>query len=80
MSTDGIKRRGFASMDPVKQKAIAAKGGRAAHAKRTAHEWTPEEAKLAGQKGGTVSRGGRGKLDDNTNESEVPVSDTNGSE
>lgn len=44
--------RGFASMDPKKQKMIASKGGRAAHAKGTAHKWTSEEARKAGQKGG----------------------------
>ncbi len=47
-------RRGFASMDPDKQKMIASKGGRAAHAKGTAHEFTPEEAREAGRKGGMV--------------------------
>lgn len=50
-------KRGFASMDPAKQKEIASKGGRAAHAKGTAHEFTPEEARVAGRKGGeAVSR------------------------
>ena len=44
--------RGFASMDPEKQRAIASKGGKAAHAKGTAHEFTPEEAREAGRKGG----------------------------
>ena len=47
-------RRGFASMDPDKQKSIASKGGKAAHAKGTAHEFTPEEAREAGRKGGMV--------------------------
>ncbi|HWP99287.1 MAG TPA: KGG domain-containing protein [Vicinamibacterales bacterium] len=56
------ERRGFASMSPEKQREIASKGGRAAHAKGTAHEWTSEEARAAGRKGGQVSRGGRGKL------------------
>jgi general stress protein YciG len=55
-------RRGFASMSPEKQREIASKGGRAAHAKGTAHEWSAEEAREAGRKGGQVSRGGRGKL------------------
>jgi len=41
-------------MDPDKQKMIASKGGRAAHAKGTAHEFTPEEARAAGRKGGMV--------------------------
>ncbi|HEV8606009.1 MAG TPA: KGG domain-containing protein [Tepidisphaeraceae bacterium] len=45
-------RRGFASMDSDKQRRIASKGGRAAHEKGTAHEFTPEEAREAGRKGG----------------------------
>ncbi|MFH7030831.1 MAG: KGG domain-containing protein [Heteroscytonema crispum UTEX LB 1556] len=44
--------RGFASMDEDKQREIASKGGRAAHEKGTAHEFTSEEAREAGQKGG----------------------------
>ncbi len=55
-------RRGFASMSQEKQREIASKGGRAAHAKGTAHEWSSNEARDAGRKGGMVSRGGRGKL------------------
>jgi general stress protein YciG len=50
-------RRGFASMEPDKQRQIAEKGGRAAHAKGTAHEFTSDEAREAGRKGGqSVSR------------------------
>ena len=45
-------RRGFASMSQEKQREIASKGGQAAHAKGTAHEFTPEEAREAGRKGG----------------------------
>lgn len=49
--------RGFASMDQAKQKEIASKGGRAAHAKGTAHEFDSGEARAAGRKGGmAVSR------------------------
>ena len=44
--------RGFASMDRNKQREIASKGGKAAHKKGSAHEFTREEAKLAGRKGG----------------------------
>jgi general stress protein YciG len=48
---------GFAGMDPEVQREIASKGGRAAHAKGLAHEFTPEEAREAGRKGGAaVSR------------------------
>lgn len=56
------ERRGFASMSAEKQREIASKGGRAAHMKGTAHEWTSEEARNAGRKGGQISRGGRGRL------------------
>ncbi|HXN75133.1 MAG TPA: KGG domain-containing protein [Gemmatimonadaceae bacterium] len=61
-NTGGMSRktpRGFAAMDPQAQRAIAAKGGRAAHQKGTAHEFTSEEARIAGRKGGEASRGGR---------------------
>ena len=58
----GKSERGFASMDDEKQREIASKGGRAAHEKGTAHEWTADEARSAGRKGGQVSRGGRGRL------------------
>ena len=47
--------RGFASMDRSKQREIASKGGKAAHQNGTAHEWTSEEAREAGRKGGMAS-------------------------
>ncbi len=54
---DRKDQRGFASMDAEKQRAIASMGGKAAHQKGTAHEFTPEEAREAGRKGGeAVSR------------------------
>src|SRR5215213_11851917 len=54
---NGKSNRGFASMSPERQREIASKGGRAAHEKGTAHEWTADEARAAGRKGGeTVSR------------------------
>jgi len=49
-------------MSPERQREIASRGGRAAHEKGTAHEWTADEARSAGRKGGQVSRGGRGRL------------------
>ena len=53
----GMNRRGFAAMDTQKQREIASKGGRAAHQSGRAHEFTPEEAREAGRKGGeAVSR------------------------
>ena len=54
LSGGGKSRRGFASMDRTRQREIASKGGRAAHAKGTAHEWSSDEARTAGQKGGIV--------------------------
>ena len=48
----GKENRGFASMDKKKQREISIKGGKAAHKKGTAHEFTPEEARAAGRKGG----------------------------
>ena len=48
----GTSSRGFASMDERKQREIASKGGRAAHAAGRAHEFTTDEARKAGQKGG----------------------------
>ncbi|MEO7390940.1 MAG: KGG domain-containing protein [Ramlibacter sp.] len=48
----GSSNRGFASMDPKRQREIASEGGRAAHEKGTAHEFTSEEARAAGRKGG----------------------------
>jgi general stress protein YciG len=50
-------------MDPAKQREIASKGGKAAHEKGTAHEFTSEEARIAGKKGGAASRARRGKSD-----------------
>ena len=51
---EGKSRRGFASMDPQRQREIASKGGKAAHAKGTAHEFDSDEARRAGRKGGEV--------------------------
>jgi len=51
----GVKKRGFASMDPERQREIASRGGKAAHEKGTAHEFTSEEAKEAGRKGGKAA-------------------------
>ena len=70
------ERRGFASMTPEKQREIASKGGRAAHQKGTAHEWTSEEARSAGRKGGQISRGGRGRLVDADASPAMPAAET----
>jgi general stress protein YciG len=59
-ATNGKSRRGFASMDPARQRMIASEGGRAAHRQGVAHEWNSEEARSAGRKGGQQSKGRRG--------------------
>lgn len=52
-----MKRRGFGSLSPERRKAIASSGGKAAHKTGKAHEFTPEEARKAGKKGGaSISR------------------------
>ena len=53
--------RGFASMDQEKQKEIARKGGRAAHQRGTAHEWTSDEARVAVRRRRGESRRGAQK-------------------
>ena len=50
--SEGASNRGFAAMNPEKQKEIASEGGRAAHQQGVAHEWNSEEARQAGRKGG----------------------------
>ena len=77
--------RGFASMDRTKQRDIASKGGKAAHQKGTAHEWTSEEAREAGRKGGMAShrrkqqQSGDASESSSTSES-TPGADETGSE
>jgi hypothetical protein len=57
-------------MDRAKQREIASKGGKAAHQKGTAHEWTSEEAREAGRKGGMASHRRRKEMMDPTSGSE----------
>ena len=52
------KGRGFAAMHPDRQKQIASSGGKAAHAKGTAHTWNSEEARAAGKLGGIARQKG----------------------
>jgi general stress protein YciG len=70
--------RGFASMDRNKQREIASKGGKAAHQKGTAHEWTCEEAREAGRKGGMASH--RRKQDQFSQEDTTGFGSEQGSE
>ena len=72
--------RGFASMDRGKQKEIASKGGKAAHEKRTAHEWTSEEAREAGRKGGMASHRRKQEQAANARAGAMPENSDNGSD
>lgn len=58
--------RGFAAMDPARQREIASMGGKAAHESGHAHEFTSEEAREAGRKGGEASHGGRRRNAENS--------------
>ena len=51
----GKSERGFAAMNPERQREIASEGGKAAHLSGNAHEFTSEEARAAGRKGGQAS-------------------------
>ena len=53
------KRRGFAAMDPKLVSEISRKGGKAAHSAGTAHEFTSDEARAAGRKGGLATHAKR---------------------
>lgn len=55
------KPRGFAAMDPEKRREISSKGGKAAHVAGTAHQFTKEEAEIAGRKGGMAPHIRRGR-------------------
>ena len=57
----GSSNRGFASMDPQRQREIASQGGKAAHESGNAHEFSSEEARAAGRKsrGGQAGNGSR---------------------
>lgn len=53
------KPRGFAVMPRAAVQEIARRGGKAAHEAGTAHEFTSEEARIAGQKGGRATHAKR---------------------
>lgn len=57
-TTAARRARGFATMSPERRSEIARLGGQAAHRLGVGHEWTPAEARIAGKKGGTISRRG----------------------
>jgi uncharacterized protein len=62
-------------MDRNKQREIASKGGKAAHQKGTAHEWTSEEAREAGRKGGMASHRRKQQQQEPSSESSEDSSD-----
>jgi len=55
-NVESRSRRGFASMDPERQRQIASRGGKAAHASGNAHQFNATEAREAGRKGGLAGR------------------------
>jgi general stress protein YciG len=57
--TPGKRKRGFAAMDPAQVRELARRGGTAAHQAGTAHEFSSDEARAAGRKGGMAARAGR---------------------
>ena len=70
-----VKRpRGFAAMDRKLVSEIARKGGKAAHSAGTAHEFTTDEARLAGRKGGRATHAKRRELGESASESTTPPS------
>jgi general stress protein YciG len=75
----GKSNRGFASMDPQRQREIASEGGRAAHEKGTAHEFTSEEAREAGRKGGMARSANRRNAMNNGNNGGGNHASNNGS-
>jgi uncharacterized protein len=62
MNGNEARTRGFASMDRARQKEIASMGGRAAHRQGMAHQFTPEEARAAGRKGGEAVSANRAHM------------------
>ena len=67
-------------MDRSKQREIASKGGKAAHQKGTAHEWTSEEAREAGRKGGMASHRRKQEQQDQQDQQNAVASNTSGGE
>lgn len=67
------QRRGFAAMDREKVREIASKGGKAAHVQGTAHQFTSEEARAAGKKGGVAPHVRRGRQALSTHPTDPPA-------
>ncbi len=72
------KPRGFAAMDRKRVSEIASKGGKAAHAAGTAHQFTSDEARTAGRKGGVAPHVRRGRGPRQTPSTSTPPSEASG--
>ena len=72
------RRRGFAAMDRDRVREIASKGGKAAHAAGTAHQFTSDEARVAGRKGGMAPHVRRGGVRRRPNENGAVASHAHG--
>lgn len=74
------RRRGFAAMDRDRVKEIASKGGKAAHAAGTAHQFNSDEARTAGRKGGMAPHVRRGGVRRRPNETSSSAGTTDGAQ
>ena len=74
------RRRGFAAMDRDRVREIASKGGKAAHAAGTAHQFSSDEARVAGRKGGMAPHVRRGGVRRRPNGDTAAVSEGRGEE
>jgi len=59
----GVSKRGFASMDPERQREIARKGGASVPSEKRSFSQDRTLAAQAGRKGGEASHGGRNRTD-----------------
>jgi uncharacterized protein len=64
--------RGFAAMDRKLVSEIARKGGKAAHVAGTAHEFTTDEAREAGRRGGKAHHARRRAISEEPKPEPVP--------
>ncbi|MBS2011321.1 MAG: hypothetical protein JST00_00300 [Deltaproteobacteria bacterium] len=67
------RRRGFAAMDRERVREIASKGGKAAHSAGTAHQFSSDEARVAGRKGGMAPHVRRGGVRRRTTSESAPA-------
>jgi len=75
-SASAPRKRGFGAMDRAELRRLARKGGLAAHRAGTAHEFTSEEARAAGRKGGLATKGQKRETEPARPESATPTDET----